>query len=77
LLPATIFEQGDDIGDEGLQHVAARAWMSGRACSARWRWRMWKSPPSPSAGLPDTLIRRIVGILVIAIGARCLWSGLS
>jgi uncharacterized membrane protein YfcA len=27
--------------------------------------------------LPDTLIRRIVGILVIAIGARYLWSGVS
>ncbi len=27
--------------------------------------------------LPDTLIRRLVGILVIAIGARYLWSGLS
>jgi uncharacterized protein len=29
------------------------------------------------ARLPDTLIRRIVGVLVIAIGARYLWSGLS
>jgi uncharacterized protein len=29
------------------------------------------------ARLPDTLIRRIVGILVILIGARYLWSGLS
>ena len=29
------------------------------------------------ARLPDTLIRRIVGILVIAIGARYLWSGLG
>jgi uncharacterized protein len=29
------------------------------------------------ARLPDTLIRRIVGILVVAIGARYLWSGLS
>jgi uncharacterized membrane protein YfcA len=27
--------------------------------------------------LPDTLIRRLVGILVIAIGARYLWSGLG
>ena len=27
--------------------------------------------------LPDTLIRRLVGILVIAIGARYLASGLS
>ena len=27
--------------------------------------------------LPDALIRRIVGVLVIAIGARYLWSGLS
>jgi uncharacterized protein len=27
--------------------------------------------------LPEILIRRLVGILVIAIGARCLWSGLS
>src|SRR5205085_1559021 len=27
--------------------------------------------------LPDSLIRRIVGVLVIAIGARYLWSGLS
>ena len=27
--------------------------------------------------LPDALIRRLVGILVIAIGARYLWSGLS
>jgi len=29
------------------------------------------------ARLPDTLIRQIVGVLVIAIGARYLWSGLS
>jgi uncharacterized membrane protein YfcA len=29
------------------------------------------------ARLPGTLIRRIVGILVVAIGARYLWSGLS
>jgi hypothetical protein len=29
------------------------------------------------ARLPDTLIRRIVGVLVLAIGARYLWSGLS
>ena len=29
------------------------------------------------ARLPDTLIRRIVGVLVIATGARYLWSGLS
>ena len=29
------------------------------------------------ARLPDTLIRRIVGVLIIAIGARYLWSGLS
>jgi len=29
------------------------------------------------ARLPDSLIRRIVGILVVAIGARYLWSGLS
>jgi uncharacterized membrane protein YfcA len=29
------------------------------------------------ARLPDTLIQRIVGILVLAIGARYLWSGLS
>jgi uncharacterized protein len=29
------------------------------------------------ARLPDTLIRRIVGVLVIAIGARYLWSGLN
>jgi len=29
------------------------------------------------ARLPDILIRRIVGVLVIAIGARYLWSGLS
>jgi uncharacterized protein len=27
--------------------------------------------------LPDALIRRTVGILVIAIGARYLWSGMS
>jgi uncharacterized protein len=27
--------------------------------------------------LPDTLIRRIVGILVIAIAARYVWSGLN
>jgi uncharacterized membrane protein YfcA len=27
--------------------------------------------------LPDHLIRRLVGVLVIAIGARYLWSGLS
>jgi uncharacterized membrane protein YfcA len=29
------------------------------------------------SGLPDALIRRLVGILVIAIGDRYLWSGLS
>jgi len=29
------------------------------------------------ARLPEELIRRIVGVLVIAIGARYLWSGLS
>jgi uncharacterized membrane protein YfcA len=27
--------------------------------------------------LPDTLIRRIVGILAIAIAVRYLWSGLN
>jgi uncharacterized membrane protein YfcA len=27
--------------------------------------------------LPDVLIRRLVGVLVVAIGARYLWSGLS
>ena len=27
--------------------------------------------------LPDVLIRSVMGILVIAIGARYLWSGLS
>jgi uncharacterized membrane protein YfcA len=27
--------------------------------------------------LPDTLIRRVMGILVVAIGARYLWSGLG
>ena len=27
--------------------------------------------------LPEALIRRMVGVLVIAIGARYLWSGLS
>ncbi len=27
--------------------------------------------------LPDALIRRVVGILVVAIGARYLWSGLA
>jgi uncharacterized membrane protein YfcA len=26
--------------------------------------------------LPDALIRRVMGILVVAIGARCLWQGL-
>lgn len=29
------------------------------------------------ARLPEALIRRVVGVLVIAIGARYLWSGLS
>ena len=29
------------------------------------------------ARLPDTLISRIVGVLVIASGVRYLWSGLS
>jgi uncharacterized membrane protein YfcA len=29
------------------------------------------------ARLPDVLIRRLLGVLVIAIGARYLWSGLS
>jgi hypothetical protein len=27
--------------------------------------------------LPDVLIRRVVGVLVMAIGARYLWSGLA
>jgi uncharacterized membrane protein YfcA len=27
--------------------------------------------------LPDALIRRLVGVLVIAIGIRCLWAGLA
>jgi len=27
--------------------------------------------------MPDALIRRLMGILVIAIGAQYLWSGLS
>jgi hypothetical protein len=27
--------------------------------------------------LPDVLIRRLAGILVIAIGARYLWAGLN
>ena len=27
--------------------------------------------------LPDALIRRVMGVLVVAIGARYLWSGLS
>ena len=27
--------------------------------------------------MPDVLIRRLVGVLVIAIGAYFLWSGLS
>ncbi len=27
--------------------------------------------------LPDTLIRRVVGVLVVAIGVRYLWSGLG
>lgn len=27
--------------------------------------------------LSETLIRRLVGVLVVAIGARCLWSGLG
>jgi hypothetical protein len=27
--------------------------------------------------MPDVLIRRVVGVLVVAIGARYLWSGLS
>jgi uncharacterized protein len=27
--------------------------------------------------LPDTLIRRLIGILVIVIGVRYLWSGLG
>ena len=27
--------------------------------------------------MPDVLIRRLVGILVVAIGARYLWSGLG
>jgi uncharacterized membrane protein YfcA len=27
--------------------------------------------------LPDVLIRRLLGVLVLAIGARYLWAGLS
>ena len=27
--------------------------------------------------LPDALIRRVMGVLVVAVGARCLWSGLG
>jgi uncharacterized protein len=29
------------------------------------------------ARLPDVLIRRVMGLFVMAIGARYLWSGLS
>jgi hypothetical protein len=29
------------------------------------------------ARLPHSLIRRLAGVLVVAIGARCLWSGLG
>jgi uncharacterized membrane protein YfcA len=27
--------------------------------------------------LPDVMIRRVMGVLVVAIGARYLWSGLG
>ncbi len=30
-----------------------------------------------SGRLPEALIRRLIGVLVIAIGARYLWSGLT
>ena len=33
--------------------------------------------PGSSPHLPDVLIRRLVGILVVAIGARYLWLGLG
>ena len=33
--------------------------------------------PGCSPGLPDGLIRRIVGVLVIAIAVLLLWSGLD
>jgi hypothetical protein len=46
-----------------------------RSASAAWQ------APTPGARLqphlPETLIRRMVSILVIAIGARYLWLGLA
>jgi uncharacterized protein len=35
-------------------------------------YRYWRQ-----GHLPDTVIRRVLGALVVAIGARYLWSGLS
>jgi len=41
-------------------------------------WPRWRPrPPRIQSRLPDALIRRLVGILVIAIGARYLWTGLN
>jgi uncharacterized membrane protein YfcA len=33
--------------------------------------------PGPLYRLPDRVIRRVMGVLVVAIGARYLWSGLG
>ena len=44
---------------------------------------MYEAPAGAYTGarlqphLPDALIRRLVGVLVIAIGVRYLWSGLG
>ena len=39
--------------------------------------RVWYTGARIQLGLPGALIRRLVGVLVIAIGARYLWSGLG
>lgn len=45
-----------------------------RLASADWQALI---PESESSRLPDTLIRRLDGILAIVIGVRYLWSGLG
>ena len=40
-------------------------------------WRQGQTGARIQSLLPDALIRRLVGVLVIAIGIRCLWAGLA
>jgi small neutral amino acid transporter SnatA (MarC family) len=40
-------------------------------------WLALTRPTRIQQRLPDTLIRRMMGVLVVAIGVRYLWSGLG